>query len=153
MDNQSQNPPSKKTWMDIVQMVRSPGAMRYRDGLAGCATPDSKYLVTSPNVDWIPRPSYGIVSVTLKHDAQFGIHDPILWPQVFVEQSCYAWLCAVMRKPTDLHDLHMPMWLDISPVNFVPIGDCVVTSLGTLDSHTTDMLCLLVEASSIEWPP
>ncbi len=124
-------------------------AMRYRDGLVGCATPDYKYLVTSPNVDWIPRLAYGIVSVSLMHDARFGIHDPIIWPQIFVENSRYAWLCAIMRKPTDIRDPCMPMWLNLSPANFVPIRDCIVTSLGTLDSHTTDTLRPLVEAMQL----
>ncbi|THG97080.1 hypothetical protein EW026_g4855, partial [Hermanssonia centrifuga] len=102
MEDALQDTLPKKRWDDIVQTIRSSDPLQYRDGFAGCATPDDKYLVTSPNVDWIPRPVYGMVSVSLRHDARFGIHDPILWPQVFVKQSRYSWLCAVMLTNEDV---------------------------------------------------
>lgn len=90
-----------------------------------------------------------MVSVSLRHDARFGIHDPILWPQVFVEQSRYSWLCAVMRKPSDVLDPRMPMWLNLSPVNFVPLNSCMIRSLGTIDYRTTDMLRPLVHTMQV----
>ncbi len=54
-----------------------------------------------------------------------------------------------MRKPSDVHDGRMPMWLNLSPVNFVPTGNCIVTSLGTLDYRTLDMLRPLVHAMQV----
>ncbi|PSR99300.1 hypothetical protein PHLCEN_2v4159 [Hermanssonia centrifuga] len=43
----------------------------------------------------------------------------------------------------------MPMWLNLSPVNFVPLNSCMISLLGTINYRTTDMLHPLVHTMQV----
>ena len=51
--------------------------------MVGYYGPSDKYVVTSPNMDYIPEIVYGNIEVFRRGDGHFGLHDPIRWPQMF----------------------------------------------------------------------
>ena len=58
--------------------------------MAATLTDDSKYIITSPNVDWIPQPFVGLIRVFMRADYRYGENDPFQWPQVFVPVQDFA---------------------------------------------------------------
>lgn len=73
-----------------------PASLGCADALVGAATSDSKYVITSPNADYVPEAFVGLVEIVLRKDYRYGPHDPILWPQIFTEG--FEYLSAVRRR-------------------------------------------------------
>lgn len=78
------------------------------DGLVGTIEESNQYLVTSPNVDYIPQIPMGIDSVKVRSDARFGVHDPVQWPQEF--HPNYKWLICIPRRPQSSSDTTQVIW-------------------------------------------
>ena len=51
---------------------------------------------------YIPRPVYGMITVSVKSNGHYGMEDPIQWPQFMEEHPRYAWL-----KPQSLESLRI----------------------------------------------
>ncbi|KAF7789071.1 hypothetical protein EIP86_000004, partial [Pleurotus ostreatoroseus] len=122
--------------------------LRWTDGLVACATDDDKYILTSPNVAYIPRPAYGYVKVVRQWDGHFGWHDPIRWPQVFIDHPRYRWLCAVSRRPHGDQDYRLPIWKPLALADVSPIEDGFVASFGTVSPAFRRALRPVVSAMS-----
>ncbi|KAF7797643.1 hypothetical protein EIP86_008843 [Pleurotus ostreatoroseus] len=90
--------------------VRSNAHRSWRDSLTACKTADEMYLITSPNAPFIPEPVLDRITVMRQWDGYFGKHDPVHWPQVFVNSSRFRWLMAVARKPEDPEDPRLSLW-------------------------------------------
>ncbi|THH18988.1 hypothetical protein EUX98_g8858 [Antrodiella citrinella] len=101
--------------------------LRFHDARCGSATADCKYIVTSPNSDYVPLPVYGKVALKIYSDGRFGKQDPILWPQLFTPDN--PWMVAIRRKPDDAHEDSV-MWRDVIPSDFRPSAPG--SSLGSL---------------------
>ncbi len=93
--------------------------------------PNRAFLVTSPNVTFIPEIVQGIITVHLRDNGAFGKHDPIQWPQIHVSQ--YPYLAAIPKRP--MADLSVAaadsaMWNDPSPDDFLEIPNTPVRRFG-----------------------
>ncbi|KAI0689188.1 hypothetical protein C8T65DRAFT_711846 [Cerioporus squamosus] len=53
----------------------------WADALSVADIGDDKYVVSSPNMAYIPSPHVGIVEISMRSDYHYGIPDPIQWPQ------------------------------------------------------------------------
>ncbi|PSR71496.1 hypothetical protein EW026_g3864 [Hermanssonia centrifuga] len=135
-----------RQWESLVRKTCAPGeSIRWRDGVVGCITDDGKSVVTSPNMSFIPRPTYGNIWISIKADGHYGTADPTLWPQVLVEKSRFPWLAAVSRRPSHPDDAHLRiMWMPLSLTDFVPLEDHMqhvhgnVQVLGTVHRRQRD---------------
>ncbi|KAI1783517.1 hypothetical protein LXA43DRAFT_903422, partial [Ganoderma leucocontextum] len=70
----------------------------FSDGKVAGWGPHGAFLITSPNVDYVPEIVEGIVAVHIRENGRFGKHDPILWPQVYA--SKYPYLVALPKGPS-----------------------------------------------------
>ena len=94
----------------------------------GTYTRDSKYVVTTPNVDFVPEPFVGQVRVIMRRDYRFGENDPFQWPQIFTGE--FDFLC-VLRRPTSRYGV---MWWAPDPLeDFRTIQGSAFTCLGRLE--------------------
>lgn len=67
--------------------------------------PSGKYgVVTIPNMDFVPEPVWGIITMTTREDGLFGVHNPIYWPQIFVSQRSMSYFAAIPRGPSVARD-------------------------------------------------
>ena len=91
-----------------------------------------QYIVTTPNMDWIPDLTLEPLFVHLRRDGHFYLHDFTLWPQWFFPGTYY--MPYVRRRP-DNNDLTThPYWLawyDLTPDDFVKEAGCL-TEVSTL---------------------
>ena len=71
------------------------------DGLVAAMDPSDKFLITSPNANFIPEIVQGMVSVVLHSDGKYGAVDPVQWPQLFTKH--YGYLSAVLKPVQPLH--------------------------------------------------
>lgn len=76
---------------------------------------DVKYLVTTPNMDFIPEPFVGRVKVSMRRDHRYGPVDPIQWPQMC--SRTFEYLCAVRRR-VPASDRLASIWWDPQEVDF-----------------------------------
>ena len=76
-------------------------APRWDDILSIFLANDSKYVITSPNMEWVPEPFVGLVQVHLRKDFRYGVEDPFQWPQVYSEG--FEFLSAVLRRDGHRH--------------------------------------------------
>lgn len=91
-----------------AQIYVDAASSNFQDGLV--AFKQEEWIITSPNVTFIPQPVHGRVIISRHGDGHYGAHDPIQWPQQFVSRPDYIWLVAVARKPQDCSDHRMPIW-------------------------------------------
>ncbi|KAI0693308.1 hypothetical protein C8T65DRAFT_585856 [Cerioporus squamosus] len=73
----------------------------WADALSAADIGDDKYVLSSPNMSYVPSPHVGIVEVSMRSDYRYGIPDPIQWPQdsdfVALEGSMFT--CLGLLKP------------------------------------------------------
>ncbi|KAF7795823.1 hypothetical protein EIP86_006990 [Pleurotus ostreatoroseus] len=69
------------------------------------------------------KPTYGIVRVIRDQSGQFGMYDPIRWPQVFVPTSEYCWLVAVRRRPQEPPNPDLPIWTPLDAADIELVSD------------------------------
>lgn len=119
-----------------------------QDGLVGADTDDGQWVLTSPNVDYVPEPVLNRIRVTVRDDGWFGLEDPMQWPQYF--SPTYSHYALVQRRPTELTGKLQPIWWKPSPRSFVPIHGSAVSNLGTLELDMKDKLSTLVRSMSSE---
>ncbi|KAJ3528721.1 hypothetical protein NM688_g7958 [Phlebia brevispora] len=103
-------------------------ALTYEDGLVGCEVQEGRYLITSPNMDYIPYPVYGEVTVVRQWNGHFGVHDPLMWPQLYIDQARFRWLMAIPRRPSDPESPDMPMWNPLLSQDIIPAPNSVTKS-------------------------
>ncbi|KAI0697386.1 hypothetical protein BC835DRAFT_1305277, partial [Cytidiella melzeri] len=70
----------------------------FRDALAAASTEDGKYVITSPNMSYVPAPCWGRISVAMKADGKFGIEDPMQWPQLHEPSVRFRSLACMPRR-------------------------------------------------------
>lgn len=114
--------------------------------MVGCQTACEQWVLTSPNVDFIPEPVLDRIQVLVRQDGRFGVEDPIQWPQLF--STTWSHYALIQRQPTDPNAPHQPIWWKPSRKDFVPIHGSAVSFLGTLDSQPRSRLQALVDEMS-----
>ena len=107
--------------------------------------PSDKFLITSPNANFIPEIIQGMVSVVLRSDGKYGAVDPIQWPQLFTKR--YGYLSAVL-KPVQPPHPWAPIFTPPSEQDFVPHTGTIVSGFGLLTPTFIAPLSRLVEEMS-----
>ena len=110
--------------------------VEWHHGRVFAVSSDSKFVVTSPNMDFIPHPVVGSVRVSLMADSHFGCSDPIHWPQFQRPDTKYLWLSVLRRKPQQHDDRHHRMWRVLRRQDFetLPSSELGVASSLLLDA-------------------
>ncbi|RPD55262.1 hypothetical protein L226DRAFT_547887 [Lentinus tigrinus ALCF2SS1-7] len=80
--------------------------LSWSDARALAYTNDPKYLITSPNMDFVPSPFVGIVEVSMRADYRYGAFAPIWWTPLpddfeYVEGSWITCLGLLRRQSTE----------------------------------------------------
>ncbi|KAJ3474860.1 hypothetical protein NLI96_g12214 [Meripilus lineatus] len=116
------------------------------DGIVGAQTDDGQWVLTSPNVAFVPQPVLDRIRVEVKSDGRCGIADPIQWPQLFSKVYCHYAL--ILHRPSDPNDPRQPIWWKPTQQDFVPVHASAVSYLGTLAYQPLKRLERLVEQMS-----
>ena len=106
----------------------------------GADSADNRWMITTPNMAFIPEPSLGKKVVSIRADGHFGLEDPILWPQKFWMEG--QWLAAVSHRPKYPKHHLQPIWNDVSLQDFVL--STILTAFGRLCRHRQAELKSLV---------
>ena len=104
-------------------------APSWHDAHVASLTSDDKYIITTPNMDFVPDPQIGIVKVIVHDDCRYGAVDPIQWPQVISHQ--WEYLCAVRQRVSSRHRL-VPVWWDPQERDFSITPGSEFKNLGLL---------------------
>ncbi|KAJ3531604.1 hypothetical protein NM688_g7551 [Phlebia brevispora] len=123
----------EKHWLHRVSSSLAPDAnLEWYDGLVAAECSEHRFIITSPNVDYIPQPVVGAIRVVRQRNGHFGIHDPIVWPQVLVNKPRLVYLMAVSRQPNDALDYRLPIWQPLSTKDIVLVPDSFVRGFATV---------------------
>ena len=68
----------------------------------------------------IPEPVFGATHIVRQWNGHFGKQDPVCWPQVFVDDPRFRWLCAVRRDPYNKLDPDYIIWTPLTAEAVVP---------------------------------
>ncbi|KAJ3518326.1 hypothetical protein NM688_g9453 [Phlebia brevispora] len=112
----------------LPRSLPSKRAISYEDGLVGCEALAGRYIVTSPNMDYVPQPVFGEVVIVRQWNGHFGVHDPIMWPQLYIDQARFRWLMAIPRRPTDPKSPNILMWTPLLTQDIIPAPNSVTRS-------------------------
>lgn len=93
----------------------------WRNGLVAGITDDRKYIVTSPTVDYLPRPHFGNIVISLMPDGHFGLADPIHHPQIMEEDARHSWVAAI-QKPAHRRSTIGIMWQPLNRATDFVVG-------------------------------
>ncbi|KAH9914044.1 uncharacterized protein B0H18DRAFT_887505, partial [Fomitopsis serialis] len=104
------------------------------------------YLITSPNVDYVPLPVLGRIEVFVRSDGRYGIEDPFQHPQLFA--SSWPHMVMILRRPEDPSDPRQVIWWTPSADDFSRFDNCVVFGLGKLLKERLMPLASLVASCS-----
>lgn len=66
------------------------------DGKVAAVLSGGQLFISSPNMDEIPQPPFGVRDVRLRRDQRYGDDDPTLWPQPYIKEECH--LGAIPRR-------------------------------------------------------
>lgn len=95
-------------------------------------------MISTLNMNFVPRPVYGMLQVSIMADGHFGSTDPVNWPQVMQIDTKYPWLSVIQRRPTDPKDAHFPMWQVLKTDDFIPLSTSA--SFSTISPAALDCL-------------
>ncbi|KAJ3551478.1 hypothetical protein NM688_g4684 [Phlebia brevispora] len=100
-------------------------------------------------MDYIPHPVYGEVAVVRQWNGHFGVHDPMVWPQLYIDQARFRWLMAIPRKPTDPESPNMLMWNPLLTQDVIPAPNSVTRSFFVVSELCKNSLRPLVTRMSM----
>lgn len=72
-------------------------AVSWNDALAAAVAYDGKYIITSPNMSFVPEPPAGRIEVRVKTDGKFGTADPLHWPQLYSDDPKINFMLCIPR--------------------------------------------------------
>lgn len=126
------------------------GKLLFTDAL--CAAPFSKdeYVITSPNMSWVPLLTLGSVDMHIRDDTLYGHHDPIQWPQQWVYKMPH--LCIIALPPDEDDDPHHIMWWRPGREEIDYIDSSVMTDFERLRrSHVMTLKSITSEVLNRRW--
>lgn len=118
--------------------------MSCMDGQVGAIDQDNRYLITTPNADFIPQLHLGFDRVKVRADARFGLHDPIQWPQIF--HPSHKWMSCILRRSTSPLDRLSCMWKTPIPEDFQVTYPHTEIPWGVIKPHLRRELASLVDS-------
>ncbi|KAI0349354.1 hypothetical protein OH77DRAFT_1432151 [Trametes cingulata] len=132
--------------MALLKITGEAAAITWKDALSAAYTPDRIWVITTPNMSFVPLPPAGIMEVILRADYRYGIVDPIQWPQVY--SPGYEYLCAIQQPLPAAHRLSPLWWTPSEDTDFERIQGSAIKCLGLLRPETIRPLGELVEEMS-----
>lgn len=130
------------SYLSFPPLIRTIERVQWHDGKVFAVSSDGKYVITSPNMDFIPHPVVGSLRVSLMADGHFGSADPIHWPQLLRPDTKYIWLSVVQKRPQTPNDPRLAMWRVLRVEDFEKQPQC---ELGVVSSTVLDKLRLNYE--------
>ena len=95
------------------------GTLKFTDALVAAQTDDRKWVISSPNQEYIPEPAMGFVNVIRVHNGHFDRYDPVCYPQTFIDKRGYEWFAAIPRQPANLTRSDQIIWTAIQDSDLV----------------------------------
>lgn len=150
------------TYYDAVSLTQnslySSAKLRFNDALVAASTDpgasvddnDNTWVISSPNMDWVPEVCLGRAFVTLCEDGWFGSLDPIQWPQRF-SLGNYVHLSLIQHKPDDSNDPKQIIWWKPTRDDFVPIDPNSANGFGRLSLTRQNLLRPHVRDATDKW--
>ena len=130
----------------------------WNEALVAAPTDDPLWVITSPNMDFVPAPSVGQIEVVLREDYRYGVADPTVWPQTF--SPGFEYVAAIVRKSPDVPERFAALWSSPTRDDFTLIEGSVIKCLGLLHSRylkplfdLVDELCDLVVSHPMNSDP
>lgn len=120
-----------------------PGPITFMDGLVGAATPDLRYIITTPNVDFVPTFNQGVVTIQYHHDHRFGLEDPVLHPQIYSAQ--FPHFPFIRQRPDDPEHRHQLLWTNLEDKDVVNVHGICVSHLAFINSDLRLQMSLFVD--------
>lgn len=117
----------------------------FNHGRVYAYTADRKFIITTPNMTFVPQPVCGTLTISMMPDARFGSADPTHWPQVFEQQTRYPWMAVIQRKPLRTDETRHVMWEQLRRHDFVPVQSSAVRGLGTVSATLRERLRSICE--------
>lgn len=112
------------------------------DGRVGAVVADGRYFITSPNMDIVYAPPFGLNrSMRFRSDFRYGEDDPLLWPQPYLPHVCHLG-CIPLCPPSD--QLLAIMWWKLTREDFVASTANIITGVGLIAGKKLAILTRLV---------
>lgn len=70
----------------------------WNDALAAAVAYGGKYVITTPNMTYVPAPPSSPIDVRVKTDGKFGREDPLHWPQLYSNDPKINFMCCIPRS-------------------------------------------------------
>lgn len=100
------------------------------------------WVITSPNMDFVPSPPVGRIKVVLRSDCRYGLVDPIQHPQVYSEG--WEYLCMISR-PDARREQNDALSFTPSRYDFVLHEGSIIKCLGLLREDVLRPLSAVVK--------
>ncbi|KAJ3482755.1 hypothetical protein NLI96_g6758 [Meripilus lineatus] len=113
--------------------ARATGDITYADGRLAAEIEGGKWIMTTPNADWIPEVLVGRITISYHEDGRFGAADPTQWPQLY--SARFPHFCLMPRPPTEARDPRNVMWETLTARNFHPAFGCALTAFGVASDY------------------
>lgn len=83
--------------------------VKWNDGRVASSALGGKYVITSPNLDFIPQPPEGRITVSTKVDGKYGKEDPLHHPQLYDDDFRVCYLSCIPRPTHPMR--HPEIWV------------------------------------------
>ncbi|KAF9037972.1 hypothetical protein BJ165DRAFT_1407915 [Panaeolus papilionaceus] len=89
-----------------------------------------KYVITTPNRDYVPVPPVGVRQLRLRSNLRYGLEDHTQWPQFHVMD--YPHLFAILSKPHDINNVLSILWWTPTQSDFESDATSAFSGMGHL---------------------
>ncbi|KAH8077239.1 hypothetical protein BXZ70DRAFT_1012980 [Cristinia sonorae] len=116
---------SSLQWIDRFNLQpHYTGRLTYYEAKAAIMTRDGKFVITSPNCNFVPEPIIGRIQVRMRSDGKFGLEDPVVQPQQF--STVFPFMSVIPTRPPNVEDPTRIMWSSLRKDDF----ECRVPGCG-----------------------
>ncbi|KAF9034588.1 hypothetical protein BJ165DRAFT_1409882 [Panaeolus papilionaceus] len=95
-----------------------------------------KYIITTPNQDYVPVPPVGERQLRLRSDLRYGLEDHTQWPQFHVMD--YPHLFAILTKPHDDSNVLSMLWWTPTERDFESVATSAFSGMGHLSQKSVE---------------
>lgn len=106
------------------------GPIQWHRALVVVPTSDPLWVLTSPNMVFIPAPSISQIEVILCEDFHYRVANPTLWPQKFTPG--FEYFASILHPNSTMLPHYAPLWSSLRESDFILIEGSVIKCLGLL---------------------
>ena len=124
---------------DALVIVKTRSPVNPATPLVGCDESNLQpfWVITSPNVDFIPQISIMKRALQPRRDGRFGLEDPTNAPQMF--SPSFPFHTIMSRRPIDDNERRY-LWKTVGLKDFIPVKGSVFSGLGVLCPEAVEKL-------------